>query len=565
MAILDYFDPRNIKIFEQTNPMYEGLLGPEQSKVLSQRSNIAGLLGTAAALAAGMSKQGPRRSGLQNVLGALGAGYGASGQAYQGGIEQMANAQKLAQLRLQMNQTAQTQQAIEGLINDPRIKSDPLKIAYIRSNPSEALKLYSELLPIQEAARGTTVTPSVQPTAPAQVAVPVAPVPYDAAANAKMKEILDSRVAKGIPLLESEKTLLDQLNATATSQIPISEQYVAAQDKQLQPTGVSANISRAAPLIAQRDALLDQIRTFNQPQFVGNSKVKEIIDNANKSLETINKQLDRSAVEEYDWAAIQNTVPQEFKNRVANLKQIAETGALSANELSQRMAKIEEDATNFVTKKTDFTNQDRRVFGGMFQTPDGKPRAIETASPIELMQLENKLYDMRITEKKAGAATINMPSESERTAGYLTTRLKNSLQQYQIAIGQTPKAAMPNMMGEIIKGVTRSDYLKNLATPESRQRVEAAQLDMLDAALTMATGAAYTREQLESTRRTLFPELGDKPATIRDKAKRLDDLLKEAAMTKAGRSAPKSVTEPAFTPNDISNAAQQELDRRKGK
>jgi hypothetical protein len=518
MAINDYIP----NIFGQQGSLYEtqGLLTPQESAGLSQRSNIAGLLGTAAALAAGMSKQGPRRSGLQNVLGALGAGYGASGQAYQGGIEQMANAQKLAQMKLQMQQNTATQQAIQGLINDPRIANDPLKVAYIRSNPNEALKLYSELLPIQEAARGGQ--PQAQQAPQAQAVVP-------------------------------------QVDQT------LPQEVVAAGENQLQPTGVSAKISRAAPLIAQRDALLDQIRTFNQPQFVGNSKVKDIIDNANKSLETINKQLDRSAVEEYDWAAIQNTVPQEFKNRVANLKQIAETGALSANELSQRMAKIEEDATNFVTKKTDFTDQDRRVFGGMFQTPDGKPRAIETASPIELMQLENKLYDMRITEKKAGATTINMPSESERTAGYLTTRLKNSLQQYQIAIGQTPKAAMPNMMGEIIKGVTRSDYLKNLATPESRQRVEAAQLDMLDAALTMATGAAYTREQLESTRRTLFPELGDKPATIRDKAKRLDDLLKEAAMTKAGRAAPKGVGEPAFTPNDISNAAQQELDRRKGK
>jgi hypothetical protein len=511
MAINDYIP----NIFGQQGSMYEGLLSPQESTGLSQRSNIAGLLGAAAALAQGMSKQGPRRSGIQNVLGALGAGYGASGQAYQGGIEQMANAQKLAQMRLQMQQTAQTQQAIQGLINDPRIANDPLKVAYIRSNPSEALKLYSELLPIQEAARGAAVQPQV--TAPQEVQ----------------------------PVGEAS----------------IAQQIAAVGENQLQPQQVTAKQSRAAPLIAQRDALINQIQTFSQPQYLGNSKVKDIIDNANKNLETINKQLDRSAVEEYDWTAIQNTVPQEFKNRVSNLKQIAETGALSANELSQRMSKIEEDATNFVTKKTDFTNQDRRVFGGMFQTPDGKPRAIETASPIELMQLENKLYDMRITEKKAGATTINMPSESERTAGYLTTRLKNSLEQYQIAIGQTPKAAMPNMMGEVIKGITKSDYLKNLATPESRQRVEAAQLDMLDAALTMATGAAYTREQLESTRRTLFPELGDKPATIRDKAKRLDDLLKEAAMTKAGRAAPKNTGEPAF---DL-NAITKELERRKGK
>jgi hypothetical protein len=187
-------------------------------------------------------------------------------------------------------------------------------------------------------------------------------------------------------------------------------------------------------------------------------------------------------------------------------------------------------------------------------------RAIETLTPIELMQLENKLYDMDIQKKKAGAININMPSESERTAGYLTTRLQNSLQQYQQAIGEVPKAAMPNMIGEVIKGVTRSDYLKNLATPEARQRVEAAQLDILSAALTLSTGAAYTPLELESQRKTYFPQLGDKDGTIRDKAVRLDKLLKEAAMTKAGRSAPKNTGEPAFDLNEIT----KELQRRKG-
>jgi hypothetical protein len=58
-----------------------------------------------------------------------------------------------------------------------------------------------------------------------------------------------------------------------------------------------------------------------------------------------------------------------------------------------------------------------------------------------------------------------------------------------------------------------------------------------------------------------LPELGDKPETIRDKAKRLDDLLKEAAMTKAGRAAPKSSGEPSFDLNEIT----KELQRRKGK
>jgi hypothetical protein len=157
-----------------------------------------------------------------------------------------------------------------------------------------------------------------------------------------------------------------------------------------------------------------------------------------------------------------------------------------------------------------------------------------------------------------------MPPESERTAGYLTTRLKNSLAQLQTAVGETPSAASPNFRAELVKYVTNSNYLKNLANPEARQRVEAAELDILDAALTMATGAAYTREQLESTRSTYFPTLGDKPKTVRDKANRLDQLLRDAAITKAGRSAP-SLNAPAFSATDIQNAVEAELARRKAK
>jgi len=168
---LSYLNPTNYNVFGVENPTYSGLLGPEQSQALSQRSNIAGLLGAAAALAQGMSKQGPRRSGLQNVIGALGAGYGASGQAYQGGIEQMANAQRLAQLNLQMQQNTQTQQAINNLLQDPAIANDPSAIAYIRSNPADAIKQYAEIRAFQRQReqympQGAMATPS--PAAPSE-------------------------------------------------------------------------------------------------------------------------------------------------------------------------------------------------------------------------------------------------------------------------------------------------------------------------------------------------------------------------------------------------------------
>jgi hypothetical protein len=212
-----------------------------------------------------------------------------------------------------------------------------------------------------------------------------------------------------------------------------------------------------------------------------------------------------------------------------------------------------------IRKQQDFTNEARRVAGYLFPNKD----FTQPLTANESKALNEELQRLDVEKRRAGATTINLPSESERTAGYLTTRLQNSLQQYQRVLGEDPNAALPNLKAEVIKGVTRSDYLKNLATPESRQRVEAAQLDMLDAALTMATGAAYTREQLESTRSTYFPTLGDKPATIKDKAVRLDKLLKEAAMTKAGRAAPAPLPSGSQPMNIDLNAINQELENRK--
>jgi len=145
--------------------------------------------------------------------------------------------------------------------------------------------------------------------------------------------------------------------------------------------------------------------------------------------------------------------------------------------------------------------------------------------------------DVKLAEKAGEKLT-----EGERTAGFLSERLNNSLNQLKTVTGEKPSAASPNIKAEAVKFFTRSDYLKNLANPESRQQVEAAQYDILDSALTLGTGAAYTREQLESYRQSYFPQLGDKPKTVADKAKRLEGLL-DAAYKKAGRAAP-TATQP---------------------
>jgi hypothetical protein len=501
MAIEDYIP----NIFGGTPVTYQGLLNPKDQAALERRANLGGLLGAAGALAQGMSPQGYRRSPLQNVLTALGAGFAGAGQTYESGINQMANVQKLQQSQAQM-------QAINQLLQDPRVASDPMMVAYIRANPAEAIKYFAEMAPLQQALTGA---PSAAP------AVPAAPAPVSAA---------PTRPEAAITETAPEANVLPEVAVTAAP-------------------------ARPDPLMSRKQELLSQNIRLST---LTSKSARDIIANNLQQIETIDKQISRRAVEEFDFGTLKDSVPPQFKGEVDKLQQLAVSGGITGNELRQGLQDLNKRAVDFVTKKTDYTNQDRRVAAGMFQ---GRP--IEELNPAELMQLENKLYEMRIAERKAGATNINMPTESERTAGFLTNRVVNSLNQLQSVVGATPTAASPNFGAEAVRFLTGSEYLKNLANPESRQQVEAAQLEILDAALTLGTGAAYTREQLENYRRSYFPQLGDKDKTVQDKQQRLKSLI-DSAMIKSGRAAPgmpSGMNAPAFD----ANAIQMELDRRRGK
>lgn len=518
MAITDYIP----NIFGSTPEAYQGLLTPQQSQALERRANIGGLLGSLSALAQGMSAQGAPRSPLQNILTSIAAGYGAAGQTYESGINQLSSLQKLQQSQAQID-------AINQLLRRPEIAADPMMVAYIRANPGEAIKYFAEMAPLQRAiSGGAPVAPvSAAPAAPSvtpSVAAPAAPsaVPTEgvtAEAPAVLPEVVVQ--AKPSPTLgfENQKTeLMARINELR---------------------GVNQRLS-TVPTKQATD-----IRTANNSE----------ITNLQNQIKALDEQIGKISVAEYDFDAVKNLVPEQFKGRVDSLRRAAETGTITMDQLTQRLQDIEKGAIEFVSKKTDYTNQDRRVAAGMFQG-----RAIESLDPVELMQLENKLYEMRIQERKAGATNINMPTESERTAGFLTNRVVNSLNQLQNVVGVKPTAASPNFGAEAVRFLTGSEYLKNLANPEARQQVENAQLEILDAALTLGTGAAYTREQLENYRRSYFPQLGDKPATVKDKQDRLKSLI-DSAMIKSGRAAPKmpSGVAPAFDMDAIN----QELERRK--
>ena len=215
---------------------------------------------------------------------------------------------------------------------------------------------------------------------------------------------------------------------------------------------------------------------------------------------------------------------------------------------------------------SDYTPKSLSLFqkSGNFEDLIPKPDAIKATQDYDAPQLDqlsgkyvflpkrpglpikdlagNIVTDIKLSEKAGDKLT-----EGERTAGFLSTRLNTSLNQVKTVTGEKPSAASPNIKAEAVRFFTRSDYLKNLTNPEARQQVEAAQYDILDSALTLGTGAAYTREQLESYRQSYFPQLGDKPKTVEDKAKRLEGLL-DAAYQKAGRAAPKEAQpQPSMT------------------
>jgi len=175
------------------------------------------------------------------------------------------------------------------------------------------------------------------------------------------------------------------------------------------------------------------------------------------------------------------------------------------------------------------------------QSPEYKNYLIAKNDPIN--PFKGGFTDYQTMLKKAGATSINLPSEGERKAGFMANILDRNILQMQTALGVDPTAVKPNVPASIASALTGPNLLSRSMTPAQRQIVEDSQLDVLDAALTLRTGAAYTPVQLNAMRDTYFPVLGDKPAAIKAKQQRLETLL-EGAYINAGRATPPRVSAP---------------------
>lgn len=160
--------------------------------------------------------------------------------------------------------------------------------------------------------------------------------------------------------------------------------------------------------------------------------------------------------------------------------------------------------------------------------PDGKPLLVRRSAA------EGKTP----FTKPSGGVNVNVnniPSGEERKGATLAVRLEGALQALQKIEEIDPSALSPTLPEKAVGSVTEMGA--NAIRSPLRQQAAAAQLDALDAALTLSTGAAYTREQLEGLRNSYFPQIGDDPATVASKQARYEALVNSAYIA-AGRAAP---------------------------
>lgn len=369
MAITDYIP----NIFGSTPEAYRGLLTPEQSAGLEKRANLAGLLGFGAALAQGMSPQGYRRSPLQNILTAAGAGFGGAGQTYDAGLNQLANVQKLQQSQAQIT-------AINQLLQVPEIANDPMMVAYIRANPGEAIKYFAEMAPLKAAISGGTPAPSVTPSVSTGTAAGAMAVP-SAAAPSAVPSVPSEGALPPVTVQGQQSLTLDFENQKSNLMGRINELR-----------GVNQRLS-AVPTKQATD-----IRAANNAE----------ITNLQNQVKLIDDQINKISVAGYDFEPIISSVPKEYQGRVKALQNAVENGTVTSEQLATRLDAILNDASQFAMKQVDFTQENNALFGSMFKNPDGTPRKLVSATGDELAKL---LAEKQRREKElrvAGRSQINI-------------------------------------------------------------------------------------------------------------------------------------------------------------
>ena len=165
----------------------------------------------------------------------------------------------------------------------------------------------------------------------------------------------------------------------------------------------------------------------------------------------------------------------------------------------------------------------------------GKPSPSDfTPASLAKFSQTGNFSDLIPVERPAPVTNINIASESERKDAYNLARVVSAARSINKATKAEPKAIKPGVKEATVSALPGVDEASYLAQSPQRQIVTAAQTDMIDALLTLATGAAYTKEQLAGQRAAILPRFGESKESIDAKKQRVRDLV-SAARVRAGR------------------------------
>lgn len=161
-------------------------------------------------------------------------------------------------------------------------------------------------------------------------------------------------------------------------------------------------------------------------------------------------------------------------------------------------------------------------------------------SEAERQRIELERRRVELAEKEAarraekstgttGTAGTPRTSEQERNTAYNAGRLLTAAREIASATSRAPNVQTPGLAESAAASIPLiGGSLANVVRNEDRQIVNAAQADMIDALLYLATGAAYNKEQLAAQREALLPRFTDKPGTIEAKRRSLMDKIEQA-------------------------------------
>lgn len=136
-------------------------------------------------------------------------------------------------------------------------------------------------------------------------------------------------------------------------------------------------------------------------------------------------------------------------------------------------------------------------------------------------------------DPNAPKPTDAKPTEAQQKTLTLLTRIAGGASDIQKTLAIDPEAQQAGLFETLSRNVLGEGVVtRGIAGPE-RRMVTDAQADILDALLTLGTGAAYSREQLIGQTISYFPQYGDTQAEIAAKNDRLKRLT-EAARIQAG-------------------------------